>query len=124
MTGLPADLVEEIVTALEGDSNDAEHDALVAVAQHFGIDPEPAPAPRMVMEFRFRVVGRTTPRTFLGGDVNTFDETYDVEGEHPAEAIEKLMGEIEWGILDGDKPFTIEFLAWRRAGEGDAVPGS
>ena len=36
-TGLPAQLVEQIKAALEGDSNDAEHDALYAVANEFGI---------------------------------------------------------------------------------------
>lgn len=30
-------LCDQIKDALEGDSNDAEHDALVAVAYHFGI---------------------------------------------------------------------------------------
>jgi hypothetical protein len=33
----PVTLVSEIVAALEGDSNDAEHDALVAVADWLGI---------------------------------------------------------------------------------------
>jgi hypothetical protein len=32
-----AGLFEEITSALEGDSNDAEHDALVSVAQQFGL---------------------------------------------------------------------------------------
>ena len=32
------DLVDEIRDALEGDSNDAEHDALVSVAQFFAVD--------------------------------------------------------------------------------------
>lgn len=35
-------LRDEIKGALEGDSNDAEHDALVSVAEHFGIRWEPA----------------------------------------------------------------------------------
>jgi len=44
--GTPTDeevreLEREIVGALEGDSNDAEHDALVSVAQFFGIDYDP-----------------------------------------------------------------------------------
>lgn len=36
-----AELAKAIRSALEGDSNDAEHDALVDVAQFFGIDYEP-----------------------------------------------------------------------------------
>jgi hypothetical protein len=32
-----AELLEEIQAALEGDSSDAEHDALVSVAQRFGL---------------------------------------------------------------------------------------
>lgn len=35
---VPASLASEVREALEGDSNDAEHDALVSVAQHFGIE--------------------------------------------------------------------------------------
>jgi hypothetical protein len=39
---LPERLVTEISKALEGDSNDAEHDALVSVATHFGVEhPDP-----------------------------------------------------------------------------------
>jgi hypothetical protein len=34
-------LAGEIKAALEGDSNDAEHDALVGVAQHLGITWQP-----------------------------------------------------------------------------------
>lgn len=34
-------LADEIRRALEGDSNDAEHDALVSVAGFLGIDYEP-----------------------------------------------------------------------------------
>lgn len=35
---MPASLAEEVREALEGDSNDAEHDALVSVAEQFGTD--------------------------------------------------------------------------------------
>ena len=38
------ELVEEITSALEGDSNDAEHDALAGVARFFGIDYDPEAA--------------------------------------------------------------------------------
>jgi hypothetical protein len=38
------DLTQSIMRALEGDSNDAEHDALVSVAQFFGIDYDPEAA--------------------------------------------------------------------------------
>jgi hypothetical protein len=34
----------EIKEALEGDSNDAEHDALVSVAEHLGISWQPPDA--------------------------------------------------------------------------------
>jgi len=37
-SGLPNWLHQQIQAALGGDSNDAEHDALAAVAAHFGID--------------------------------------------------------------------------------------
>lgn len=37
---LPADVRAEIKSALDGDSNDAEHDALATVADHFGIEVE------------------------------------------------------------------------------------
>ena len=36
-TGMPMELVDQIAEALAGHSSDAEHDALVAVAQEFGI---------------------------------------------------------------------------------------
>lgn len=35
-------LIDEVRSALEGDSNDAEHDALVSVAGFFSIAYEPA----------------------------------------------------------------------------------
>jgi hypothetical protein len=59
---------------------------------------------------RFRVEGveDSYSRRFPG--VRPFDETFEIEGEHPAEALEKLVGEIEWGILDGERPFTISYL--------------
>lgn len=37
LAGVTRELREEIRAALEGDSNDAEHDALVSVAEAFGI---------------------------------------------------------------------------------------
>lgn len=40
-----SDLRDEIKAALEGDSNDAEHDALVAVADFFGIAYEASDEP-------------------------------------------------------------------------------
>lgn len=36
--GLPSDLVTQVREALSSDSNDVEHDALVAVARHFNIN--------------------------------------------------------------------------------------
>lgn len=59
---------------------------------------------------RFRVTGAEEQRTFLPSQVHSFDETFEIEGEHPAEAVEKLLHEIEWGILDADQPFEIEYL--------------
>lgn len=40
--GLDEDVVSDIRSALEGDSNDAEHDALVGVADFFAIDYTPS----------------------------------------------------------------------------------
>jgi len=58
---------------------------------------------------RFRVTGAEEQHE--GSNmVHRFDETYEIEGEHPAEALEKLLHEIEWGILDADWPFEIEYL--------------
>lgn len=37
-TGPTDGLREDVKAALEGDSNDAEHDALVMVAEHFGVN--------------------------------------------------------------------------------------
>lgn len=39
--GLPDELRDVLKAALEGDSNDDDHDALVSLAQHFGIDYTP-----------------------------------------------------------------------------------
>lgn len=38
---VPDDLAQDVRDALAGDSNDAEHDALVALAEHFGIEEAP-----------------------------------------------------------------------------------
>ena len=58
--------------------------------------------------WQFRVQGVEEGRRSY---VKPFDETYEIEGEHPAEALEKLIrSEIEWGILDTDHGFTIEFV--------------
>lgn len=55
--------------------------------------------------FRIRVEG--TEFRWAGNVFHAFDETYEIEAEHPAEAITKLLSEIEWGILDQVEPFTI-----------------
>jgi hypothetical protein len=65
--------------------------------------------------YRFQVEGLEEPKTALGRDVHPFDETFEIEGEHPAHALEKLLHEIEWGILDSYRPWTISYL-----GEGAA----
>lgn len=57
--------------------------------------------------YRFRVEGiETGHRSY----VQPFDETFEIEAEHVAPALEKLTHEIEWGILDSDQPFTISYL--------------
>jgi hypothetical protein len=58
--------------------------------------------------YRFRVEGidGLGHRSY----VLPFDETFEIEGEHPAEALEKLVHEIDWLILDGEQPFTVAFL--------------
>lgn len=59
--------------------------------------------------FTFRVKGVATGHRSY---VQEFNETYEIDGEHPAHALEKLVRhEIEWGILDSDLPFTITFVA-------------
>lgn len=63
------------------------------------------------MIFTFRVKGVMTSQTYRRSLAFPFDETYEVEGEHPAEALEKLVHEIEWTILDSDRDFTIAFEA-------------
>lgn len=60
--------------------------------------------------YRFRVTGRKEQRTYIATAGRAFDETYEITGEHPADALRKLIGEIEWGILDGYEPFEIEFI--------------
>lgn len=60
--------------------------------------------------FSFRVTGVEQQKTALPSRVHEFDETYEIEGEHPAEALAKLLQEIEWGILDSDQEFAIEFI--------------
>lgn len=67
--------------------------------------------------FKFRVEGVEQGRRSY---VQAFDETFEIEGEHPAEALEKLVHEIEWGILDGWQDFTITFTA---TPESDAQGG-
>lgn len=62
------------------------------------------------LPYTFRVEGVEEQQTFLPTE-RPFDETYEIEGEHPVEALMKLVnGEIEWGILDSDRGFTITFL--------------
>lgn len=60
--------------------------------------------------FQFRVEGVEEQQTALPSRVRAFDETFEIEGEHPAEALEKLLREIEWGILDSGQQFSITFL--------------
>lgn len=69
--------------------------------------------------YRFRVTGAEEQRTLLPTptQVHPFDETYEIEGEHPAHALEKLLHEIEWGILHSERRFQIEFLG--KADEAD-----
>lgn len=61
--------------------------------------------------YTFHVEGVQEQLTALPTSRRAFDETYEIEGEHPAEALEKLVsGEIEWGILDSEYGFTITFV--------------
>lgn len=60
--------------------------------------------------FRFRVQGTQSTQMALSTKLYPFDETYEVEGEHPAHALVRLMDEIEWGILDADYEFTVTFV--------------
>ena len=64
------------------------------------------------MVHRFRVEGASYSNTYLPQQPQQrpFDETYELAGEHPAEALEKLLHEIEWGILDSEQEFTISYL--------------
>ena len=60
--------------------------------------------------FSFRVEGVYEQRTALPTHSHKFDETYELEGEHPAHAAEKLLHEIEWGVLDSYNEWTITFV--------------
>jgi hypothetical protein len=60
--------------------------------------------------FSFVVEGVEEQTTALPTARKAFNETYEIEGEHPAEALEQLVRhEIEWGILDSVEGFTITF---------------
>lgn len=59
--------------------------------------------------FRFRVEGCQVSFTALPS-FHAFDEPYEIEGEHPAEALEKLRHEIDWSIIDAYEGFTITYL--------------
>lgn len=64
------------------------------------------------MKHRFRVEGVERGRTHLERppQERLFDETYEIDGEHPTEALEKLLHEVEWGMLDYSHPFTVVYL--------------
>ncbi len=59
--------------------------------------------------FTFRVEGVEQQTTYLPRSPadRVFDETFTIEGEHPADSLDKLLHEIEWGILDAYSEFTI-----------------
>lgn len=70
-------------------------------------------AASLTYPFTFRVEGITERQVALWRPPNfddAFDETYVIEGEHPAESLEKLIREIEWGILDSYSEWTITFV--------------
>ena len=69
--------------------------------------------------YTFRVEGVEYQRTFLPTALHPFDETYEIDGEHPAEALEKLLHEIEWGILDSEHGFTITYVPAEDAGDAE-----
>lgn len=58
--------------------------------------------------FRIRVRGTSWSHMALRSVPYPFDETYEIQAVHAYPAIEKLVHEVEWGILDGDTEFTIE----------------
>ena len=58
----------------------------------------------------FLVEGLQQQRTALPTHPRPVAETYEVDGEHVAEALRKLLSEIEWGILDDERGFTITFV--------------
>jgi hypothetical protein len=61
--------------------------------------------------FTFRVEGHMSRQpTALPTRAHPFDETYEIEGEHPADSLEKLLHEIEWGVLDSYESWSITFL--------------
>ncbi len=73
---------------------------------------ERAPAQAFLDEtelFRLRVEGTCEPST-QGALVWPFDETYEVRAEHPAQALERLCSEVEWGIIDSYAGWTVTFL--------------
>lgn len=60
--------------------------------------------------YLLRVEGVQQERTLLLDRRDPFDETYEIMAEHPADALDKLLHEIEWGILDSYSGFTITVL--------------
>ena len=71
--------------------------------------PDPRATWTRARGISFRVEGVPQRPTWSPSQPDPFDETYEVKGEHPAQALGKLLQEIEWGILDGYRPFTISF---------------
>lgn len=59
------------------------------------------------MRYSITVEGSAERRSPGAGERH-FEETYEIEAEHAQPALERLLqGEIEWGILNAEKRFTI-----------------
>jgi len=57
--------------------------------------------------YTFRVEGVYEQRTALPTRAHKFDETYLIVAEHPAHALERLINEVEWGVLDSYEEWTV-----------------
>lgn len=72
--------------------------------------------------FTFRVEGIEQQTTYLPRPEPPFAEMFEVEGEHPADALAKLLHEIEWGVIDGYGEFTITHVPKPESGSEPTPP--
>lgn len=59
--------------------------------------------------FCYRVEGILD--AYHGSRVRVFDETYEIAADHPVEALEKLLHEVEWSLLDTVQGFSVTMLS-------------